>query len=451
MHRRHNQNQSNTISPSWQLTVKLTAALALLIGCALWLSAVSSASAQDVQVNQPGSESKNLAPVEYWKIRRPHAGDPAPPLALAQIYDRPANIPDPASFSWKDHRGRVAVVEFSASWCAPCIALIPHMNELVTAFEGKPVTFMTISNESDEDIAKFRAKHPMKGLFGRDLNNATHNNYWIAAVPAVAIVDAQGKVVALTHPSRVTKEVLLDVLAGKPVNLPTRPVQRETVSLGGNRPSQEKSGGTSAPLTGGATATLSEVERVPYLRSAVNPTTGEIKLTGPPKELVAFAFDAPPHAVDYKAPVPTDRSYEVYIKPIDSKLETGKRMLRQLLETNLSLKIVTERRPQAAKLLRRVPGSPPPEESKDTIMRSSYQGGVFSARNVSMSYLINFLTKSFSKTVVDETGLKGKYNIELNWNESGGTDAILTALKKIGFELIDGESQVEFVTVNAAK
>lgn len=451
MHRRHSQNRGNTFALSRQCAVSLTAASALFTGLALWLSLISSALAQDTAINPPGSESKNLAPSEYWKIRRPHAGDPAPPLALAQIYDRPANFPDSASFSWKDYRGRVTVVEFSASWCAPCIALIPHMNELATAFEDKPVTFITISNESDEDIAKFRANHPMKSLFARDTNNATHTNYWVAAVPVVAIVDAEGKVVALTHPSRVTKEVILDVLAGKPVSLPTRPGQEDTVSVDGKRSTQEKSGSASAPPTNGATATLSEVEKVPFLRSAVNSKTGEIKLTGSPRDMVAFAYDVPSHMLDYKAPMPTDHSYEAYIKPIDGKLETGKRMLRQLLETNLNLKVVTEQRSQAAKLLRRVPGSKPPEESKDNMMRASSQGGVFSARNVSISYLTNWLSKTLSQTVVDETGLKSKYNIELNWDASGGNSALIAALKKAGFELVDGESKAEFVTVSAAK
>ena len=432
---------------SWQLTMRLASlALAMLI-----VSAMPSTQAQDTQTTKASNPTESLAPAEYWKIRSPHAGDAAPPLALTTIYDRPASIPDPTSFSWKDYRGRVVIIEFSASWCAPCIALIPHMNELVTEFKDQPVTFITVSNESDEDIAKFRTKHPMKSLFGRDTNNATHKNYWVSAVPMVAIVNAEGKVAAITHPNRVTKDVIRDVLAGKPVTLPTMPTRGDTVSVDGNHPSQEKSSGGTTPPTNGATATLSEAEKVPFMRSEVNKRTGEMRLTGSPRDLVMYAYDAAPHLLDYKAPLPSDHSYQAYIKPLDGKLETAKKMLRQLLETNLSLKVTTEPRSIKGKLLRRVPGGPSLPESKDEISRSSYQGGVFSARNAQISSLVNFLSRTFSQTVIDETGLKNKYDIEFTWDVKGGNAALLESLKKLGFELVDGEAKVDYLTVTEVK
>ncbi|MHB8636317.1 MAG: TlpA family protein disulfide reductase [Fimbriimonadaceae bacterium] len=75
-------------------------------------------------------------------------GSPAPPLSVAKWY-KGAPVMGFAS-------GKTYVVEFWATWCAPCRDSIPHLTEL--AHQNKDITFIGVSIWEDDDghnIAKF--------------------------------------------------------------------------------------------------------------------------------------------------------------------------------------------------------------------------------------------------------------------------------------------------------
>ncbi len=69
-------------------------------------------------------------------------------------------------------KGKVAVVEFWATWCAPCIQEIPNFNKIHETYSGKGVQMLAITTMSGdlEDIkpkvAEFGMKYPV--LVGDD-------------------------------------------------------------------------------------------------------------------------------------------------------------------------------------------------------------------------------------------------------------------------------------------
>jgi thiol-disulfide isomerase/thioredoxin len=59
-----------------------------------------------------------------------------------------------------DAQDKPVVIDFWATWCPPCIASIPHMNELATKF-GERAVFVGISYEKED---KFEEGHKKKKL-----------------------------------------------------------------------------------------------------------------------------------------------------------------------------------------------------------------------------------------------------------------------------------------------
>ena len=86
-------------------------------------------------------------------------GDPAPPLAVSTwLHGAPVKGFEP---------GRAYVVEFWATWCGPCIQIMPHMGDLQDEYREKGVTFIGFASEANDKEAKvnaFVAKHGKAGL-----------------------------------------------------------------------------------------------------------------------------------------------------------------------------------------------------------------------------------------------------------------------------------------------
>ena len=62
------------------------------------------------------------------------AGSSTPDHTL--LLSHPGVFPfDPESSLTALSKGKVVVVELGATWCAPCIASIPHLNELAERFK----------------------------------------------------------------------------------------------------------------------------------------------------------------------------------------------------------------------------------------------------------------------------------------------------------------------------
>lgn len=67
------------------------------------------------------------------------------------------------SFSLEKYQNKVIVLDFWATWCAPCIAQFPHVNQLIDTFADENVLFLSITKE--EDLEKIK-----KVLNSRKLN-----------------------------------------------------------------------------------------------------------------------------------------------------------------------------------------------------------------------------------------------------------------------------------------
>ncbi len=103
---------------------------------------------------------------------------------------------DGASFDAEALRGQPWIVNFWATWCAPCIEELPAMNRARAALEGQGVGMLAVNaGETPEDIETFLGKVPIDFpvLLGDAVS--TLPDWQVQVLPTTLVVDADGRVV----------------------------------------------------------------------------------------------------------------------------------------------------------------------------------------------------------------------------------------------------------------
>jgi cytochrome c biogenesis protein CcmG, thiol:disulfide interchange protein DsbE len=91
-----------------------------------------------------------------------------------------------------DYRGRIVVLNFWATWCAPCIEELPTLVAL--ANRDPQITVIAISTDDDAGAyATFLTTHPMPGVVViRDGAQQSNTLYGSVRFPESYVIDRQG-------------------------------------------------------------------------------------------------------------------------------------------------------------------------------------------------------------------------------------------------------------------
>ena len=128
-------------------------------------------------------------------------GDPAPRLQLSEFL---IGSPEAGRFD----RGEITVVEFWATWCAPCVAGIPALNELDRRFSDRSVTLIGVTREESPLVRRFldAAAPNATPTFAvaTDESGRSTAAFMTAArrrgIPCVFVVDRNGRIAWTGHP-----------------------------------------------------------------------------------------------------------------------------------------------------------------------------------------------------------------------------------------------------------
>lgn len=104
---------------------------------------------------------------------------------------------DGKKFSLDGLMGKYTIIDFWASWCAPCRKEIPNLKSLYEKYQSKGLAIISIS--IDKENAKWKKALDEEQLTWANLidNGGVANEYGVKAIPDMFIVDEKGKVIAI--------------------------------------------------------------------------------------------------------------------------------------------------------------------------------------------------------------------------------------------------------------
>lgn len=107
------------------------------------------------------------------------------------------------------------VVNFWATWCAPCVEEMPELNELQQEFKGKDIQILGLAIDSASNVQEFQQKlgvtYPLllAGVDGSELTRKMGNQ--AGGLPFTALINKQGKIVKTYLGRLKIKELRADI------------------------------------------------------------------------------------------------------------------------------------------------------------------------------------------------------------------------------------------------
>jgi peroxiredoxin len=121
------------------------------------------------------------AELKLWK------GGPAPALDLKDMEGKEHRL--------ADYKGRVVLINFWATWCAPCRDEMPSIRRLRDKFAGRPFVVLAVNlDEPESRIRKFLAEMKLDFPVLLDPGRKVAKAWGARILPASYVVGADGRV-----------------------------------------------------------------------------------------------------------------------------------------------------------------------------------------------------------------------------------------------------------------
>jgi uncharacterized protein (TIGR03435 family) len=368
------------------------------------------------------------------------AGIPAPPLAIEKWLEPAENSPR----SWDDLRGQVVLLEFWATWCGPCVAAIPHWNELVEKFRGRPVQFISVTDEEEAVVRKFLAARPIKGWLALDTDGSMSKAYSggeALGIPTTLIIAPDGTVVGKTHPEAVTEALLEQLLSGDVAGVRAKLSAAQVPSIEEGIRGKQASPALFEVLIRPGSPNYGGMSRSPGKFAAQGVAL---------RDAIANAYGMAGTRIVMDE-VLGNTLYDVLGTVPRSQADSLNRFIQQALETAFSLRVRREMR-EVDVFEMVAPNGPKPALRPWASGGGMTRWGRGKATSVGMPLgsLASLLESVVGKPVIDETKLTGKFDFELTWDEKDRKSMVAAVREQLGLELRPARRPVELLIVEAA-
>ncbi len=148
-----------------------------------------------------------VPPAEFWAKKAPRPVE-KPVTAIADGATAPDFVMKDAAgkeVKLADHAGKVVVLDFWATWCGPCKAALPHLQEVAKQWKDKGVVVIaSCTNDGREEFEEFVAENAAKYpdvIFAHDAkargeDRASRSLYGVGGIPHQFVIGKDGKIAA---------------------------------------------------------------------------------------------------------------------------------------------------------------------------------------------------------------------------------------------------------------
>jgi peroxiredoxin len=116
------------------------------------------------------------------------------------------------TWTLKEQRGKVVVLNFWATWCPPCRKEMPDLEKLYQQFKDQGLVILAISDEDAGKVKPFIAKQKVTYPILLDPGRKVNELFQIEGIPKTFVYDRNGKLVAQSIDMR-TRRQFLEMLA----------------------------------------------------------------------------------------------------------------------------------------------------------------------------------------------------------------------------------------------
>jgi uncharacterized protein (TIGR03435 family) len=402
----------------------------------------------------------------------PTIGKPAPiPQFSAGIQG-----PQLSEITLEKLRGKLVILEFWATWCGPCLAAFPHINQLAEKYSGQPVQFIAVSTDDGADartkVEHLLDKRPLNTWVVIDDHGATQARYGVRAIPATYLIGPSGTLEAITYPTALTEAVIDNLLAGKPSGL--KESQGETVPA-------TVTPALPPPPPSPATASVAPPKPVPStvlptkpagtepllsLSLDIDPTTRGEGLGGWKDGLtethvtnmrtdvfISFLWRVQPAQVILDPGLPATR-WKMDFRFPQTVYPLANTVLRQLAPPAMGVEVTPAQRELAVWVLRAPTG---PKASRNAELKRSEDapgggsddsGGLLVGSRSTIGSLISYLQKLLDGAIIDETSLAGRFDWQIAYKK-GDRQSLINSLRDCGIEATRENRTMDVLLVSA--
>ncbi|OUJ71815.1 TIGR03435 family protein [Hymenobacter crusticola] len=366
----------------------------------------------------------------------PKIGEAAPQLKLTGLLQTAGKMDQ----SIQSLQGKVLVLEFWATWCAPCVAAMPHLNSLSEKYKSRGVQFISITDQEATKAKLFLKKRAITGWVGLDTDRTMYKAYEVTTIPFTVIIGADGLVAGYSEGSKLSEAMLEQVLAGKKLSAPS--VLSDKVAASPANPEATK------PIYELSIRPSTGKETLIITSTTFYKTTGASAL-----DVLKVAFDATLKPIEITAPLPEGRFDVVATNPTkDSPEWAWRAQLQQMLQDVWGIMVQPENKEVEVYELTVSPAAEQRLRKADANERASHQSSedrTLAGSNVSVDVLAKTLQDVLATPVVNATNLSGNYDYNFDYDNSKPEVLLKSVEQEMGLNLRRTKRLTNFMVIRS--